>query len=55
MFLENKIEFLDISRILLKIINNKEFKRYKRITPKNIAQIEQLSNYVSLKVSSLSV
>ena len=55
MFLDGKIRFLDISKILLKIINYKEFKKYKRIKPKNIAQIEQLSNYVSLKISSLSV
>ncbi len=55
LFLENKIKFLDISKILLKIIKNKEFIKYKRIKPKNIAQIEQLSNYVSFKISSLSV
>jgi len=55
LFLENKIEFLDISKILLRIINTKEFKKYKKITPKNIAQIEQLSNYVSLKTTALSV
>ena len=55
MFLDGKIRFLDISKILLKIINYKEFKKYKRIKPKNIAQIEQLSDYVSLKISSLSV
>ena len=29
--------------------------KYKRITPRNIAQIEQLSDYVSLKIASLSV
>ena len=55
MFLNNRIRFLDISKILLKFINRKEFKRYKRIKPKNIAQIEQLSNYVSLKINSLSI
>ena len=55
MFLNNEIKFLDISKILLKIIDTKEFEKYKRITPKNIAQIEQLSNYVSLKISSLRI
>ena len=54
-FLAKKIKFLDISRILLKIINAKEFKKYKRIKPKSIAQIEQLSHYVSLKIDSLSI
>ena len=55
MFLDGKIRFLDISKILLKIINYKEFKKYKRIKPKNIAQIEQLSDYVSLKIDLLRV
>jgi 1-deoxy-D-xylulose-5-phosphate reductoisomerase len=55
MFLNNRIKFLDISKNLLKIINNNEFKKYKRITPRNVAQIEQLSNYVSLKIGSLSI
>ena len=55
LFLNRKIKFLDISRILLKIINIDEFKKYKRIKPKNIAQIEQLNNYVSLKINSLRI
>ncbi len=55
MFLNNKIKFLDISKNLLKIMRSKEFKKYKGITPRNVAQIEQLSNYVSLKISSISI
>ena len=55
MFLNRRIKFLDISRILLKVINIDEFKKYKRIKPKNIAQIEQLNNYVSLKINSLRI
>jgi len=55
MFLNDKIKFSDISKFLLKIINIKEFKKYKRITPRNIAQIEQLSNYVSLKINSFRI
>ena len=55
MFLENKIKFLDISKILLKIINSKEFKKYKKITPVNVAQIEQLSTYVRLKIRSYGI
>ncbi len=55
MFLKNKIKFLDISRILLKLINTKEFKKYKQISPRNVTQIEQLSDYVSLKIQSLDV
>ena len=55
MFLNKKIKFIDISKLLFRIINSKEFSKYKRIKPKNIKEIKQLSNYVSLKISSLSV
>ena len=55
MFIEKKIKFLDISKILLKIIKNKEFAKYKRIKPKNVNDIIKLSEYVSLKISSLSI
>ena len=55
MFIEKKIKFLDISKILLKIIKNKEFAKYKRIKPKNVNEIIKLSEYVSLKISSLSI
>jgi 1-deoxy-D-xylulose-5-phosphate reductoisomerase len=54
-FLRNEISFIDISKILLKVINFKEFKKYKSIKPRNVAQIEQLQDYVSLKIDSLSV
>jgi len=55
MFIEKKIKFLDISKILLKFIKNKEFAKYKRIKPKNVNDIIKLSEYVSLKISSLSI
>ena len=55
MFLNNRIKFLDISKNLLKIINDKEFKKYKKIMPRNVAQIEKLSNYVSLKITRYSI
>ena len=54
-FLNNEIKFSDISKILLKIINNREFLKFKKITPKTIAQITHLSHYVSLKVNALRV
>ena len=54
-FLNNKIKFIDISRILLKILALKEFKKYNKIYPKKIDDIEQLSKLVSLKVDILSV
>ena len=55
MFLNNKIKFLDISKIMLKILKNKEFLRFKRIKPKNIDQINKLSNYVSLKINTMHI
>ena len=55
MFLDDKIKFLDISKFLLKIINTKEFQKYKLIKPKNIDEIKKISDYVSLKINSLSI
>ena len=55
MFLNKKIHFLDISKILLRIIKNKDFIKYKLIIPKNIKDIVKLSNYVSLKINTLDI
>jgi len=55
MFLNNEIQFLDISKTLTKILNNKEFLKFKQIIPKNIAEITKLSNYVSLKINSMHI
>jgi len=54
-FLLGKIKFTDISKILLKILNLKEFLKYKKIYPKRIADIQQLSKLVSFKIDTLSV
>ena len=55
MFLNNQISFLDISKILLRILKNKEFLKFKKIMPKNIGEITKLSNYVSLKINSMHI
>ena len=55
LFLCGKIRFTDISNILLKISNMIEFKRFKSKKPKNIDEINNLSNYVSLKIDTMSV
>ena len=55
LFLKNKIKFTDISKKLFRIINSKEFSKYKRISPKNIRQIIELNNYVRLKINSKSI
>ena len=54
-FLEKKIEFMDISKFLLKIIKRKEFQKYKYKAPINIDQIRSLNQYVSLKIDNLCV
>ena len=55
LFLNNKIKFTDISNMLLKICDIAEFKKFKAIKPRNIEEIYNLSDYVSLKISSMSV
>jgi 1-deoxy-D-xylulose-5-phosphate reductoisomerase len=55
LFLDNKIKFIDISNILLKICSITEFKKYKSIKPKNIDEINNLADYVSLKIDTMSV
>ncbi len=55
LFLNNKIKFTDISKKLLKIIHNKKFSKFKRISPKNINHIHKLNNYVRLKINSKSI
>ena len=55
LFLNNKIKFIDISNILLKICSLSEFNKFKLIKPKNIDEINNLADYVSLKIDSLGV
>ena len=55
LFLNNKIRFIDISKILLKICSLAEFDKFKQIKPKNIGEINDLADYVSLKIDSLGV
>ena len=55
LFLNDRIKFLDISKNLIKVINNKEFLRYRDITPKSVEQIVNLSNYVSLKINTMAL
>tara|TARA_B100000795_G_scaffold222535_1_gene177490 strand:- start:435 stop:809 length:375 start_codon:yes stop_codon:yes gene_type:complete len=55
MFLNKEISFLDISKILLRILKNKEFLKFKKIIPKNVDEITKLSNYVSLKINTMDI
>ena len=55
LFLQQKIKFTDISSMLLKITKLREFAKFKSITPKNVNQITRLSDYVSLKINTMSI
>jgi len=55
LFLCGKIKFTDISSILLKICNMPQFTKFKLKKPKNINDISNLVNYVSLKIDTMSV
>ena len=54
-FLNKKIKFLDISKLLFRIINSKEFQKYKTKAPLNIEEIKSLNKYVSFKTNKLCV
>ena len=55
LFLKGQIKFTEISIILKKILELKEFTKFKQIIPTNYEQIYKLSRYVRLKTFSLSV
>jgi 1-deoxy-D-xylulose-5-phosphate reductoisomerase len=55
LFLKDKIKFNDISNILIKICNSTQFNKFKSIKPKNIGEINDLADYVSLKIDSMRV
>jgi 1-deoxy-D-xylulose-5-phosphate reductoisomerase len=55
LFLNNKIKFTDIPNILLKICSMVEFSKFKSKKAKNVDEINELANYVSLKIDSMSV
>ena len=55
LFLNNKIRFIDISNLLLKICSMAEFNKFRSIKPKNIEEINDLADYVSLKIDTMSV
>ena len=55
LFLNKKIKFASISKMLLTLVNDKNFNKYKRIQPKNINDIKHLNEYVRLKIKSKSI
>jgi 1-deoxy-D-xylulose-5-phosphate reductoisomerase len=55
LFLCGKIKFTDISNILLKICNMSQFTKFKTKKPKNVDEINDLADYVSLKIDFMHV
>ena len=53
LYLNNKIEYRQISSYLLKLINLKEFKSLKTKTPKNINEIYKINSYVRSKIDQI--
>jgi len=54
-FLNNKISFQELINLIIKTSKSKEFRKYKKIKPKNAEDIYRLRDYVSLKMKSLGI
>ena len=54
-FLEKKINFQKLIKLIDRISNFKEFQKYKKIKPKSIDDIYELRDYVSLKLDNLGI
>ena len=54
-FLEKKINFQKLIKLIHKISNFKEFQKFKKIKPKNLKEIYNLRDYVHLKLDTLGI
>ena len=54
-FLDKKINFNELTKLIIKNSNLKEFQKYKKIMPRNIKQIYNLRDYVHLKLNTLGI
>ena len=55
LFLDGKIKFTDIHKMIIKIISQKKYSKYKKKPANNIDKIIKLNEFVRLKMKSLSV
>jgi 1-deoxy-D-xylulose-5-phosphate reductoisomerase len=55
LFLSKKIAFLDIVKVINKIIKDKEFKKYATSTPKSIKGIKKIDYWARLKTTAICV
>ena len=54
-FLDRKINFQELTKLINQISNLKEFQKFKKIKPRNIKQIYNLRDYVHLKLNTLGI
>ena len=54
-FLENRITFSKLLKLIGKISCLNEFTKYKKMKPKSIEDIYKLRDYVSLKLARISI
>ena len=54
-FLDKKINFQELTKLINQISNLKEFQKFKKIKPRNIKQIYNLRDYVHLKLNTLGI
>ena len=54
-FLEKKINFQKLIKLINEISNLKEFQKFKKIKPKNLKEIYNLRDYVHLKLDTLGI
>ena len=54
-FLEKRINYQMMIKLIFKMLNSNEFVKYKKIQPKNMKDIYKLRDYVSLKLSRMSI
>ncbi len=54
-FLEKKINFQKLIKLIHKISNFKEFQKFKKIEPKNLKEIYNLRDYVHFKLKTLGI
>ena len=54
-FLEKRINFEKLIKLIYKISNQKEFQKFKKIRPKNLKEIYNLRDYVHLKLDALGI
>ena len=53
LYLSKKIKYIDISSKLIEIINKKEFKKFKKILPRTVSEVINLSKIVRLKIREI--